>query len=283
MQRPDLRPRSIGEVLDAAFKLLTSNFRPLVTLSAVILLPLVLLQSLAAARLGSTSLFEMAAGNTAVDPEAALAEVSRIFGISLLLSLATLVATAVVQAGSIRLFAHRYQGEPSDWQESLEFGVRRLPRVLIAGFLTGVGALAGLLCCIAPGVWLYTSWWVAIPALVTEGLGPVESMRRSFQLVRTRFWPVLAVALLAFLLNLALQQVVGSLVSLAVLTPSLVSDSPSLGMPLAVSSFAGGLVTLVTVPFLAAVATVQYFDLRVRAEGYDLEVMARELDDLDRP
>jgi hypothetical protein len=40
---------------------------------------------------------------------------------------------------------------------------------------------------------------------------------------------------------------------------------------------------LVTVPFLAAVATVQYFDLRVRAEGYDLEVMARELDDLDRP
>jgi hypothetical protein len=283
MQRPDLRPRSIGEVLDAAFKLLTSNFRPLVTLSAVILLPLVLLQSLAAARLGSTSLFELAAGNTAVDPEAALAEVSRIFGISLLLSLAALVATAVVQAGSIRLFAHRYQGEPSDWQESLEFGVRRLPRVLIAGFLTGVGALVGLLCCVAPGVWLYTSWWVTIPALVTEGLGPVESMRRSFQLVKTRFWPVLAVALLAFLLNLALQQVIGSVVSLAVLTPSFLSDSPSLGMPLAVSTFAGGLVTLVTVPFLAAVATVQYFDLRVRAEGYDLEVMARELDDLDRP
>lgn len=282
MQRPELRPRSIGEILDAAFKLLTSNFRQLVTLAAVILLPVVVLQALAAGRLGSSTFFDLAATDaTEVDPEALFDDLTRLLGISLLLTVVSLVATAVVQAGSVRLFAHRYQGEDSTWQESLEFGVRKLPRVLLAGILTGLGALIGFLCCILPGVWLYTSWWVTIPALVTENLGATKSMGRSFRLVRSRFWPVLAVAVLAFLIDFALQQIVGT-VATAALLPVLTGGSTS-GLPLAVSSLAGGLVGLVTVPFLAAVATVQYFDLRVRAEGYDLEVMAHELEDPDAP
>ena len=281
MQRPELRPRSIGEILDAAFKLLTSNFRQLVTLAAVILVPVAALQALAAGRLGSTSLFQIGAEEvTPSDAEALLDEAIRLLGISLLLTVVSLVATAVVQAGSVRLFAHRYQGEDSTWQESLEFGVKRLPRVLLAAVLTGLGAAIGLFCCIVPGVWLYTSWWVTIPALVTENLGATDSMRRSFRLVRARFWPVLAVAVLAFLLDVALQQVVGAITSAAIL-PAILGGSTDLGLPLSLSSFAGSLVSLVTVPFLAAVATVQYFDLRVRAEGYDLEVMARELEDPD--
>lgn len=280
MQRPELRPRSIGEILDAAFKLLTSNFRQLVTLAAVILVPVIVLQALAAGRLGSSTFFDLAATDPAqVDPEALFDDLTRLLGISLLLTVVSLVATAVVQAGSVRLFAHRYQGEDSTWQESLEFGVRKLPRVLLAGILTGLGALIGFFCCILPGVWLYTSWWVTIPALVTENLGATKSMGRSFQLVRSRFWPVLAVAVLAFLIDFALQQIVGTIATAAML-PVLAGGSSS-GLPLAVSSLAGGLVSLVTVPFLAAVATVQYFDLRVRAEGYDLEVMARELEDPD--
>ena len=49
---------------------------------------------------------------------------------------------------------------------------------------------------------------------------------------------------------------------------------------------AGTASSAVTTPFIAGVITVLYFDLRVRKEGFDLELLAREVgvdpDDLDR-
>jgi hypothetical protein len=41
---------------------------------------------------------------------------------------------------------------------------------------------------------------------------------------------------------------------------------------------AGAVLTaLITQPIVAIVATLQYFDLRIRFEGFDLEVIAAEL------
>jgi hypothetical protein len=77
-------------------------------------------------------------------------------------------------------------------------------RTLAAGLVTLVttGVAAGLL--VIPGVWLYTRWSLAIPAIRHEDLGPTDAFKRSNALVRSRFWFVFATATLAFLMEEAL-------------------------------------------------------------------------------
>jgi hypothetical protein len=80
-------------------------------------------------------------------------------------------------------------------------------RTLAAGLVTIVatGVAAGLL--VIPGVWLYTRWSLAIPAIRHENLGPTDALKRSNALVRTRFWFVFATATLAFVMEETLVQV----------------------------------------------------------------------------
>jgi hypothetical protein len=49
-------------------------------------------------------------------------------------------------------------------------------------------AATGLL--VIPGIWLLTRWSVFAPAIVHEGVGPLEALSRSSALVRGAFWSV---------------------------------------------------------------------------------------------
>jgi hypothetical protein len=77
-------------------------------------------------------------------------------------------------------------------------------RTLAAGLVTvgATGVAAALL--IIPGVWLYTRWSLAIPAICHEDLGPTDALKRSYALVRSRFWFVFTTATLAFVMEEAL-------------------------------------------------------------------------------
>ena len=72
------------------------------------------------------------------------------------------------------------------------------PRVLVAALVNVslASAAAGLL--VVPGVWLFTRWSLSTPVICKEDRGPVESLGRSNELVRGRFWFVLGTATLAF-------------------------------------------------------------------------------------
>jgi hypothetical protein len=124
-------------------------------------------------------------------------------------------------------------------------------------------------------VWLYISWSVTVPALVVEHLGAFEAIQRSYRLVRRRFWPVLGVVVLSVLLY----GTISYLFSLAGSLFTFLGDETSVGIPVAASVISSTLSSIVVQPFIAAVLIVLYFDLRVRAEGYDLRLMATELGD----
>lgn len=283
MDRLELRPLTIGEILDASFKLFTANLRKLLPLAAVILVPIGILQLVLTAQLGTDFSFLDAAVTDTPNPDVLLAPLGRVLGLAAATAILSLVGSLLVQAGAIRLYADLYQGRETSWQESLSFGVSRFGPVLVASLLAALGVGVGLLFYLVPGVWLYVSWWVAIPALLVERLGPIQALGRSFGLVRRRFWATAGAAALTFLIVYVVQQIIGTLVSVAVLVPTFGADAPNLGPALAISSAAQTVVNLFTVPFLAAAATVVYFELRVRNEGYDLEVMAAELGDEGPP
>jgi hypothetical protein len=136
-----------------------------------------------------------------------------------------------------------------------------------------VASSFGLLFCLLPGIWLFVSWSVTVPAVVVEHSGPLAAMSRSFRLVRPRFWQALGAVALSAILYLA----VSYIFSLLGTVFSIFEENPASGVSLLASTISSTISSIIVFPFIAAVITVLYFDLRVRSEGFDLEILAREL------
>jgi hypothetical protein len=281
--RPELRPRAVGEIIDAAIKLVVGNARVLFTIAAVILIPLGVLQLVVYALLGGGDMLTLL-DTLAVDPAPTLDQIDEVVGtgirfVFLALGLAVLAGfgTVLVQGATVKAAADVYQGVEPEWQGSIRHGLRRFLVILVAVIAVGVASGVGLLFCLLPGIWLFTSWSVTVPSVVVEGLGPFSAMRRSFQLVRPRFWPTLGAVVLSYIVYLVVTYMftlIGSLFTLV--------GEPTSGVSLVASVISSTVGSVVVLPFIAAVLIVLYFDLRVRAEGYDLEVMAMELGETTR-
>jgi hypothetical protein len=282
MNSMELRPRTVGEILDAAFKLYTSNVRKLLIIAAVVFIPIGIIQLVVTAGSGFDTV-------DFFDPEAIAegrlpAGFSSFLGGTLILSLISLVGTLFVQGAAIKLFAGAYQGIDQSWQDSVRFGIDKSLLILATAIISALGSGIGLLFCLVPGVWLWTVWYVAIPALLVEGVGPVAALGRSFQLVKQRFWPVLGVGFLAWLISQVVVQLLGFVVGIVAVVPAAMDMAETGvfdGSVFGASVLASTVASIVTVPFLAAVAVAVYFDLRVRYEGFDLEMLARQSDNLD--
>lgn len=284
MHSMELRPRTVGEILDVAFKLYTSNIRKLLIIAAVVFIPIGIIQLFVASGSGinTVDLF---------DPEAMAqgelpAGFTGFIGGTLALSLISLIGTLFVQGASIKLFAGAFQGIDQTWQESVRFGIDKSLLILGTALLSALGSGIGLIFCLIPGIWLWTSWYVAIPSLLVEGTRPIAALTRSFQLVKQRFWPVLGVGVLAWLISQVVVQLLGLVVSLVAVVPSIMeaAETGTLdGGVYGASVLASSVASIVTVPFLAAVAVAVYFDLRVRFEGFDIEMLSRQSGNLEIP
>jgi hypothetical protein len=148
--------------------------------------------------------------------------------------------------------------------------VRRFPALLGARLLVTVTEGFGLLGCCVGAAFVMGLWVVVSPAVVVENLGPIQGMRRSFRLCSARYWPVLGIALLSAVLSQILSSIVGGV-------PTFLAAAIGYrwGFPLIA---VGNVATAVLVqPLTAIIATLVYFDLRIRQEGFDLQIMARDL------
>ena len=64
--------------------------------------------------------------------------------------------------------------------------------------LIGVLEVLGLALCLAPGIWLWGIWAVAVPALIIENRSIGGALGRSRALVRGTFWRVWGIRALGF-------------------------------------------------------------------------------------
>ncbi|HLU52511.1 MAG TPA: hypothetical protein VK011_02845 [Acidimicrobiia bacterium] len=275
--RPDLRPLSVGEMVDGAIHLYRTHFLTLIKIAAAVLGPIALIEVIATAAIGPVDMSTM----LVVDPEANPMELFEplvpVYTVLLLTSGLSLLGSVLVQGASISALAHSYRGETVDWRTSLRTGGRRFIPLVAATLLISIGSTIGLVFCLIPGIYLFTMWTVTPAALVTERIGPLRAMGRSFRLVRGRFWPVLGALVLAYLLYIVVSQIIGGIAGAVTVASALASDRFSF-LP---SVIGGAIVEVVAAPFVAAMVTIIYFDLRVRKEGYDLELMARDLERLE--
>ena len=125
-------------------------------------------------------------------------------------------------------------------------------------------------------------WWVRfyyppVPALMIERIGVTAAIRRGFRLTRRQFWRTLGIGLLTVVVT----SIAGGLLALpftvaAQIVPVAMSDSQYFALLTVVLAALGSVVqTAFVTPFTAAVTTLQYLDQRMRKEAYDVELMAR--------
>jgi hypothetical protein len=85
--------------------------------------------------------------------------------------------------------------------------------VAAASILAGIAIGIGLVLLIVPGLWLITIWAVIIPVIVIERSGALSSFGRSRQLVRGHGWHVFGTLVLVFIIELAVDIVLGLIFS----------------------------------------------------------------------
>ncbi len=267
---PRLRPLGIGEILDAAIKVCIAHAGTLVKAVLVVVLPV---QVLSALVLASTVDDPDFLDPTTTDPgtptggDEAAAFLAGQLAIGLLGVLAFLLATGAC----FRAIAEGWLGRTPNWRESLGFAARRTHSLLWISVLYGLGALVGFVFLILPGIWISIAWIVAFPVLFVEDRRGRKALGRSFRLVEGRWWPAFGVTAVGFLLA----SVLGFILQVGIGLLSIVNDS--LGFLILLSTVATLITQLITTPFQAAIVALLYFDLRVRKEGFDLELLARRI------
>jgi hypothetical protein len=264
---PALRPLALGEVLDVAIKITFAHARTLVLVVLVVVAPAQILS--AALTVSQPDAFLDVEGSEVPSNEDVTAYVASLAGIILLALLSSTLATGAC----FKAIVDAYLGRAPSWRSSLGFAARRLHSLIWISFLTyflGAVALLGL---IVLGVWLFISWAVAVPAMLTENVRGLKAMRRSFRLVRGFWWRTCGIFLLGFLFA----GVLSSIVQGIVLGVSFAADSTAAEFVL--TSIGGILGSLISTPLTAAFITVLYVDLRVRKEGFDLQLLAERMGD----
>jgi hypothetical protein len=251
MTPPVLRPLSLGEILDVAFGLYRTLFVPLLLVAVTAQgLPMVLSIYINAAGLQGTNLWLTV-------------------GVMLL----SVIGSALASAGSTFILSEQYMGRTITAGTALSRAMPFLGRVILLSLLTTLLFFFGFLLLIIPGLILISGLVLATPALVIESRPhATDAMGRSWALTRGHRWKIfgalLVTGLLIALPSLALG-VFAAVKNFDVQSQqSVISGMGILWLTLA------QILQVMLYPLLYCTLTVAYYDLRVRKEAFDLEVLA---------
>jgi len=281
---PALRPLRLGELLDQAIRLYRRNFLTFVGIVALVYVPLMILQ-LASTTLLTSSFDEVASSS----PQEIFTNYAYLGGMlsSLVVAFLQFIFVQGIATGALtRAVADNYLGKPTSILGAYRgIGKSWLPLLgallfvgLLAivfvfwwivpciGWFTGFGMLVTLVTAISPMV---------APVVVLEGQGVLNSVRRAWNLVRRRFWPVLGYVFILYLFSMLI--VSGpSLIINAVLAGALGAfEDPTSGFVIRtiVQTLVQLIAILIYYPLQMAAFTLIYFDLRVRTEGFDMALL----------
>lgn len=260
-----LRPLSFGEILDQAFGLFRQSFLPLVMISL--------------ACSGLPALLNLAA-QARGGPASAL-------GLTFLAMLLAFVGGALANCASTFVVSEQYLGRDLEAGEALR---RAWPRTgtIIATSLT-VGLLTGLgfLLLIIPGFIAAAGFSLAVTAAAIEGLDSDKARQRSWELTKGFRAQILGLTIVYGLIGGIVAAGVGVgtavLVGFGTTRDPVAMAAANATLPVILLSGVGALLTLIINPILYCILIVAYYDLRVRKEAFDLDLLATTLEQATSP
>lgn len=178
----------------------------------------------------------------------------RLVGLSLLLGVLTLLAIAAWVGSFFVLDALGMSGG----------------MIVLYGLASAVGFAALML-------WFWIRvYYLPVPALMLEPVGVFGAVSRGYRLTSRQFWRTFGIALLTWVVAMVAQNVIG--IPLGIGAGIIGADlSPTSAMMaiIVAQSLSSIAATAFTAPFSSAVASLQYLDLRMRKESYDVQLMTQ--------
>jgi hypothetical protein len=264
----DLRPLSLGEILDRTFSLYRRNF--------LLFLGIVAIPNLLVLALNLVQMFLGASAPSRSADPSKTAITGAAGALVLLLAfaggLAYLVAYLFAQGGTVYAVSELYLGRPTTIGASLNRMRGHAANLFGVTFLNGLAVGAGLIALILPGIWLSCRLLVCVPAALLEDLGPGSSLGRSFELTKGyAFRSLVIYVLYIFLILVALLVFMFPFQMVAAI---FTARNPEVFNILSGLSLVGDFVaTILVTPILTIATAVFYYDLRVRKEAFDLQLM----------
>ena len=305
-----LRPMGLGEILDLAITLYRRNFLTLAGISAVVSIPLLILQVIAALFALPANPFAFADNATSLFSNST--GMLLYFGGFFLISILSAIAEIYEAGAMAAAVSARYLGRAMNIRQAYGQSLRRWFPLFVSSLFLGLvflvclspfiavfalsmaasimnttsstaSAVAGLsiLCLCALSIpllllWVYlgTRLTFFTQAIVLENLGARSGLGRSWRLVKNSFWRVWGTTLLLGIFIYILTMVPTFAVQFGVgaILPG------SIALTTIANSAINTIVAILITPIQFAVMTILYYDLRIRKEGFDLQLAMQPSD-----
>jgi hypothetical protein len=289
MNEVDLRPMTLGEVLDRTFKLYKSNFWLFAGITALPYL-LILLVEVASAALGNAS--QATPGTPQISPSLLAGALAGGAVVAILYFL----MTGAAHAATVFAVSDLYLARPATVRGSFSRVGTKVFRVLLVFFLIGlvvgggvllvvmVGAVLkspaimglGFIVLFVPCIIFVCRAAVAIPVAMLEDLGAVRSLERSMQLTKGHASQIFLIFLLVvFLSYLAIMLLQAPFMALTVASAA---SHQTLSLGTLVLQYLAMFVSQVLVGPIGTIAfSLMYYNLRVRKEAFDIQHLMASL------
>jgi hypothetical protein len=296
-----LRPLSMGEMYDAAFRII--RFNPKATVGSAVLVAAiamaipVLITGVLTWTVGLT--YDPAASELSDDDAIGFAAAygSYLLG-AVLQGLGLILVTGMVVHVTAAAAVGKRLTLGEAWEATHGRRWRLVGLAILLGGATTVAITVFVLLCVLVAVvadvlvavltiiamsvafvvfmvWFWIKvYYLPVPPLMIEGRGVFASIGRGYRLSSGHFWRVLGIALLTLLIAGFAGQLLGAPFSIASAIGSLaVGPDLALFVTILGSALAQVAATAFVAPFSSTVTSLQYLDQRMRLEAYDVELM----------
>ena len=292
-----LRPLGVGERIDAAIKIVRANFLTLVRAALIVAVPSGIVIAVISASIHSSQQSLVTQNSTGTKFHTSA--LYPLLGGDLLTFVIALIVSAFVTVVCFRVIANAYLGQPAQWREALRFGWSRLGAVLWISVLTYLavaclvlavtllialsvavhsavltvlfGAILGIGGSVAT-VWFLVASRLAVPVMMLEDYRGTKAIRRALSLCRGYWWSVFGTQFLAGIL------VAVASVAVAALFGAIFSPFHGSTTSVVIDGFIVQTINYVVfAPFSAAILIVLAIDLKVRKEGFDIELLSAQM------
>lgn len=254
----ELRPLSLGEILDRTFSLYRQHFVLFVGIAGV---PAVILLAMNLSIILLPAAMQSVAGIV-------LTIIGVVVGF-----LGAMVAYLFSQGATIFAVADVYLGRTAAVGQSLRRVWGQLGSLFGAVLLSGLVVAVGTILLIVPGVYLMCRLLVVAPATLIEDRNPSDSLSRSFALTKG----FAGRSFMIFLLYTAIALAANMLLSFPFSMVAGYKAATEQGTPpvfwQALAQIGGTVASMLVTPLMLIATSVFYFDLRVRKEAFDLQFM----------
>ena len=257
-----LGPRSLLDILAETFKIYKRN-------------PVRLLAIVAIVEIGLGFMWSIPdfSGLRPSTPGGGTASLTHLIPIGIMLVVASIMGLSLMQGALIHAISEQYLRQSINIGRAFRFAWERLAALAGAMILalfatTGILVVSiGFTVSISPdvgyifvaagfcvGLYLMVRWSFILQVALLERLGPLAAMLRSSALVKRNWWRVMNMTIIIGIITVGINIILGTVPTIG----------PTLGSILSTPVFAIGI-------------TLLYYDLRVRKEEYNLDLLAGEL------